>query len=157
MFDAMEAVDELIDDINNDYYESCYDAIYEELCERVECGELTIKEAEMINESAAEKYLTESTKSLERKADRIYKKGMNHSKRYIKKINKEIEKRNFKEAARLSREWTKVFRDDVLDELSTLVKLSEESNDEDAKKYISNLNEKAKKEWNTMVKETQII
>ena len=111
----------------------------------------------MINESAAEKYLTESTKSLERKADRIYKKGINHCKRYVKKINKEIEKRNFKEAARLSKEWMKVFSDDVLDELSTLVKLAEESGDENAKKYISNLNENAKKEWNKMVKKTQII
>ena len=63
MFDAMEAVDELIDDINNDYYDSCYDAIYEELCERVESGELTIEEAEMINDVAAEKYLGEACKA----------------------------------------------------------------------------------------------
>ena len=59
MFNVNEAVDELIDDINVDYYESCYDAIYEELCDRVAYGELTIEEAEMINDAAAEKYLTE--------------------------------------------------------------------------------------------------
>ena len=59
MFNVNEAVEELIDDINVDYYESCYDAIYEELCNRVECGELTSEEAEMINDAAAEKYLTE--------------------------------------------------------------------------------------------------
>ena len=59
MFDAYEAINELIDDINVDYYESCYDAIYEELCDRVDYGELTIEEAEMINDAAAEKYLPE--------------------------------------------------------------------------------------------------
>ena len=59
MFNVNEAVDELIDDINVDYYESCYNAIYEELCDRIECGELSLEEAEMINEAAAEKYLTE--------------------------------------------------------------------------------------------------
>ena len=60
MFNAYEAVDELIDDINVDYYESCYDAIYEELCDRVDYGELTIEEAQMINEAAAYKYLYEA-------------------------------------------------------------------------------------------------
>ena len=60
MFDAYEAVDELIDDINDDYYEACVDAyeqIYEELIERVECGEMSLAEAEIVNEAAAEKYL----------------------------------------------------------------------------------------------------
>ena len=60
MFDATEAINDIIDDINNDYYESCHDAIYEELCERVDSGELTIEDAEMINEAAADKYLTEA-------------------------------------------------------------------------------------------------
>ena len=59
MFNVYEAIDDIIDDINVDYYESCYDAIYEELCNRVAYGELTIEEAEMINDVAAEKYLTE--------------------------------------------------------------------------------------------------
>ena len=59
MFNAFEAVNNIIDEINENYYESCYDSIYEELCDRVECGELTIEEAEMINDAAAEKYLTE--------------------------------------------------------------------------------------------------
>ncbi len=66
MYNAMEAVDELIDDINNDYYGSCYDAIYEELCDRVECGELTIEEAEMINDVAYDKYVTEFESDVKR-------------------------------------------------------------------------------------------
>ena len=36
-----------------------YEAIYEELTERVEAGELSLEDAEIINEAAAEKYLTE--------------------------------------------------------------------------------------------------
>lgn len=36
-----------------------YDLIYKELCERVDSGELSLDEAEVINEAAAEKYLTE--------------------------------------------------------------------------------------------------
>ena len=62
-FDAYEAVDELIDEINDDYAveaaEEAYQQIYEELCERVECDELTLEEAELINDAAAEKYLYE--------------------------------------------------------------------------------------------------
>ena len=65
MFDAYEAINDIIDDINEDYYESCYDAIYEELCDRVDYGELTIEEAEMINEAAAYKYLYE-TKNIDK-------------------------------------------------------------------------------------------
>ena len=64
MFDAYEAVDNLIDEINEEYEESAcdvYEQVYEELCERVDCGELTLEEAEIINDMAAEKYLTEST------------------------------------------------------------------------------------------------
>ena len=36
-----------------------YEAIYEELTERVEAGELSLEDAEIINEAAAEKYLDE--------------------------------------------------------------------------------------------------
>ena len=36
-----------------------YDLIYKELCERVDSGELSLEDAEVINEAAAEKYLTE--------------------------------------------------------------------------------------------------
>ena len=66
MYNAMEAVDNIIDDINSDYYESCYDAIYEELCDRVENGELTIEEAELINDVAYDKYVTEFKSDMER-------------------------------------------------------------------------------------------
>ena len=38
-----------------------YEAIYEELTERVESGELSLEDAEIINEAAAEKYLDEET------------------------------------------------------------------------------------------------
>ena len=38
-----------------------YEAIYEELTERVEAGELSLEDAEIINEAAAEKYLDEET------------------------------------------------------------------------------------------------
>ena len=62
-FDAYEAVDELIDEINDEYAveaaEEAYQKIYEELCERVDYGELTLEDAEIINEAAAEKYLYE--------------------------------------------------------------------------------------------------
>ena len=67
MFNAFEAVNNIIDEINENYYESCYDAIYEELCDRVECGELTIEEAEMINEAAADKYLYEKVRLFKKK------------------------------------------------------------------------------------------
>ena len=92
MFDVYEAVDELIEEINTDYYESCYDAIYEELCDRVDYGELTIEEAEMINDVAAYKYLYEAEdvdKALEedddddkkkKKSDRNIKKKINKKK-----------------------------------------------------------------------------
>ena len=62
-FDVYEAVDDLIDEINESYIESseeAYQQVYEELCERVECEELTLEEAELINEAAAEKYLYEN-------------------------------------------------------------------------------------------------
>ena len=61
-FDAYEAVDVLIDEINDSYTESgedLYQQIYEELCERVECGELTLEEANIINDAAANKYLVD--------------------------------------------------------------------------------------------------
>lgn len=58
-FDAYEAVDELIDDVNTEYYEECYDSIYGELCRRVEEGELSLEDAEILNEAASNKYLVE--------------------------------------------------------------------------------------------------
>ena len=36
-----------------------YDLIYEELCERVECGELSLEDAEIINDVAYDKYVME--------------------------------------------------------------------------------------------------
>ena len=66
MFNAFEAVNNIIDEINENYYESCYDSIYEELCDRVAYGELTIEEAEMINEAAAYKYITEFKSDIKR-------------------------------------------------------------------------------------------
>ena len=90
MFDATEAINDIIDDINVDYYESCYDAIYEELCDRVDYGELTIEEAEMINEAAAYKYLYEAEdvdKALEEDDDDDKKKKKS-DKNIKKKINK---------------------------------------------------------------------
>ena len=90
MFDAYEAINDIIDDINEDYYESCYDAIYEELCNRVDYGELTIEEAEMINEVAAYKYLYEAEdvdKAIETDDDDDKKKKKS-DKNIKKKINK---------------------------------------------------------------------
>ena len=63
MFNAIEAINDIIDDINDDameYAESCYEEIYDELCYRVESGELTLEEAELVNEKAYEKYFGES-------------------------------------------------------------------------------------------------
>ena len=63
MFDAIEAINDIIDDINDDvaeYSESCYEEIYDELCYRVECGDLSVEEAELINNAAYEKYVSEA-------------------------------------------------------------------------------------------------
>ena len=80
MFDVYEAIDDIINDINEDYYESCYDAIYEELCDRVEYGELPLEEAEMINEAAAEKYITEFNSDIKRHYDnRLAKERLTHN------------------------------------------------------------------------------
>lgn len=46
-----------------------YDMIYEELCDRVENGELTIEEAEMINEAAYDRYVTEFESDVKRYYD----------------------------------------------------------------------------------------
>ena len=81
MFDATEAINDIINDINVDYYESCYNAIYEELTERVESGELSLEEAQMINEAAADKYLTEGA-NLE--ARKLYKEEISKYKTEIK-------------------------------------------------------------------------
>ena len=59
MFDAIEVINDIIDDINDDvaeYSESCYEEIYDELCYRVESGELSVDEAELINEKAYDMY-----------------------------------------------------------------------------------------------------
>lgn len=37
-----------------------YDLIYEELCERVECGELSLEDAEIINDVAYDRYVNEA-------------------------------------------------------------------------------------------------
>ena len=67
-FDAYEAVDELIDDVNTEYYEGCYEEIYEEICRRVDEGELSLEDGEILNEAAAQKYLYfEKTKKEEKK------------------------------------------------------------------------------------------
>ena len=69
MFDAFEAINYIIDDINNEaseYAESCYDEIYNELCYRVECGDLTIEEANYLNDRAYEMYTEKLT-------DKFYK------------------------------------------------------------------------------------
>ena len=61
MFDAYEAVDELIHENNEGYMEAAYetyDRIFEELSDRVECGMLSLEDANLINEAAAQKYLT---------------------------------------------------------------------------------------------------
>ena len=92
MFDAMEAVDELIDDINNDYYESCYDAIYEELCDRVAYGELTLEEAEMINDAAAEKYLYTEKCSTPDEYESTLKQLSNQISKYKKYVEKATNK-----------------------------------------------------------------
>ena len=41
------------------YGESCYEDIYAELCYRVECGDLTLEEAEIINERAYDLFFSE--------------------------------------------------------------------------------------------------
>ena len=80
MFNVNEAINDIIDDINEDYYESCYDAIYEELCDRVNYGELTLEEAEMINVAAAEKYITEFNSDIKRHYDyRLAKEKKTHN------------------------------------------------------------------------------
>ena len=66
MFDAIEAINDIIDDINDDaaeYAESCYEEIYDELCYRVECGELTLEDAELINEKAYAMYCENTEKN----------------------------------------------------------------------------------------------
>lgn len=43
-----------------DPFEEEYNAIYQELCDRVEFGELTLEDAEIVNDRAFELYLSES-------------------------------------------------------------------------------------------------
>ena len=88
MFNATEAVDNIIDDINTDYYKSCYDAIYEELCERVESGELTLKEAELINDVAYGKYIVEGKISdTLKKLTNLKKMSKNKKKQGFQRVN----------------------------------------------------------------------
>ena len=50
-----------------------YDLIYEELCERVECGELSLEDAEIINDVAYDRYVKEDMSDIERyNSDRIF-------------------------------------------------------------------------------------
>lgn len=63
MFDAREAVDDLIAEINDNYATERYDAIHSELQLRVESGELSLEEAEAVNQAAWNKYFGESTPS----------------------------------------------------------------------------------------------
>lgn len=41
------------------YGESCYEEIYDELCYRIECGDLTLEEAEIINKRAYDSFFSE--------------------------------------------------------------------------------------------------
>ena len=57
-----------------------YEAIYEELCDRVECGELTLEDAELINDAAYDKYVTEFKADIERYYDdRLTKEKLSHN------------------------------------------------------------------------------
>lgn len=68
MFDAYEAVDQLIDDINDGEYDNClpktgkeiYESIHRVLCKDVESGAITLEFADEINEMAYDKYVLES-------------------------------------------------------------------------------------------------
>ena len=60
-----------------------YELIYEELCERVECGELTLEEAEIINDVAYDKYVKEANIY-----DKIIDKHASASDRYGEKLDK---------------------------------------------------------------------
>ena len=49
-----------------------YDLIYEELCERVECGELSLEDAEIINDVAYDRYVKEDMSDISlRNAERL--------------------------------------------------------------------------------------
>ena len=82
MFNAFEAVNNIIDEINVDYYESCYDAIYEELCDRVDSGKLSLEFAELVNKEAYAKYVNESEED--------YSKHMKKKEDASKRIGKDI-------------------------------------------------------------------
>lgn len=56
-FNAIEAINDIIDDINANTYESYYDEICDELDYRVESGELSLEDAQIIADKAAEEYL----------------------------------------------------------------------------------------------------
>ena len=91
MFDAIEAINDIIDDINDDaaeYAESCYEDIYEELCYRVECGELSVEEAELINEKAYDMYCEKSGYSDIKKNFRAIKNSTDAAMRKAKRLRK---------------------------------------------------------------------
>ena len=140
MFDACEAVNDLIDEINEDYYESCYNAIYEELTERVESGEISLDEAEMVNETAAEKYLTESSRSLERKIDRIYNKGIKKYSKILNKVNKQLRRGNYDKAKEVALKDGKSCLEDTIKDLEIQKKLMNGSCDEYIDELIRSIN-----------------
>lgn len=57
MFNPYDTIDSLIGEYNNDVDIARYESVYDELCQRVNNGELTVEEAELINDRAAEMYL----------------------------------------------------------------------------------------------------
>ena len=63
-----------------------YDIIYEELCNRVETGELTLEDAEVINDLAYERYVSEASKEVADKFEDLGKK-----KRRLERLEHEIE------------------------------------------------------------------
>lgn len=64
MFDATEAINDIIGGINDDirvYDESCYNDIVDELQTRYESGEIEFEDAQLIADYAADIYLKESS------------------------------------------------------------------------------------------------
>lgn len=57
MFNPYDTIDSLIGEYNDDVDIARYESVYDELCQRVNAGELTVEEAELINDRAAEMYL----------------------------------------------------------------------------------------------------
>ena len=119
MFDACEAVNDLINEINEDYYESCYNAIYEELCEKVENGELTIEDAEMINEAATKKYLQTYNHANLNRIMKEYKKYNHEIKSEWKKVK---DSNDISELKKFYNDLTKIeeLSDEMIDEVKSI-------------------------------------